>query len=555
MYIDITGLIGWAGSGKTKRLIDGILKALPALGNDPHSVGVSSFSRASNRTSVERAAKAIGCPEKHLSEDGWFRTMHSIAYQCTEAKGGELLTGKKEDIEWMSKTLGCELHTSFCPVTGEPIYSTFDPNDVVTIALNLWSLSRSTMRPLHVVAQEAFQSGQVNINMSAIVSVLKQYESAKRIDGRSDFTDLVSRFAGVEHDPEEGVSRVEAEGYVPEIQLWVFDEMQDTSPLLMEVAKRLVAAPSVRKVVLAGDPGQTIHQWNGADPSCFLDFGFTNREFMTKTWRCPKQIVDVGIRALKQIRASSFRYDRDIEAANMDGSVNAAHSLSSLSRCKPGEDWLVLARTNFQANRMRDEFKKLHIPVTATTAQDGGPSRKQVGMKALLDMERGKAVTGEQFAQAIALLPSRDANSDPVVRRGYKSKWKDSNHIGSWEVVFKTELHEAGIDTRGVGYVMSGEWPKLVTGGNDWRDIVDRHGIEHTKTPTIKIGTVHSAKGMEAENVFVLTTSSERIEEAANRSTDRHNEECRISYVAATRAKKSLTVCDEGGYYRMRGLR
>lgn len=111
MVVDVTALIGWAGSGKTTRLTDGILRALPALGNDPHSIGVSSFSRASNRTSVQRAAKQIGCSEKHLSEDGWFRTMHSIAYQCTEAKAGELLTGKKDDVEWMSETLGCELHT------------------------------------------------------------------------------------------------------------------------------------------------------------------------------------------------------------------------------------------------------------------------------------------------------------------------------------------------------------------------------------------------------------------------------------------------------------
>lgn len=555
MVVDVTALIGWAGSGKTTRLTDGILRALPALGNDPHSIGVSSFSRASNRTSVQRAAKQIGCSEKHLSEDGWFRTMHSIAYQCTEAKAGELLTGKKDDVEWMSETLGCELHTSFCPVTGQAIYSTFDPNNLVTIALNLWSLSRSSMRPLHEVAQEAYQEGQMNINLPAIVSILKQYETAKRIDGRSDFTDLVSRFAGVEHDPAEGVERVEPLGYVPELKLWVFDEMQDTSPLLMEVAKRLVSAPSVRKVVLAGDPGQTIHQWNGADPDCFLNYEFTRREFMTKTWRCPKQVVDVGINALRQIRDSSFRYDREIESTNAEGTIEHIQSLQGLARCNPGEDWLVLARTNFQANRIRDEFKKLQIPVTTTTANEGALPKKQIGMKALLDMEQGKAVTGEQFAEAIALLPSKDANADTVVRRGFKGKWKDTNHIGSWEVVFKTELHEAGIDTRGVGYVMSGEWPKLVTGGRDWRDVVDRHGLQHTKTPTIKVGTVHSAKGMESEHVFVLTTTSERIQKSADQSTERHNEECRISYVAATRAKKSLTLCDEGGNYRMRGLR
>ena len=554
MTVDITALIGWAGSGKTTRLTEGILNALPALGNDPHAIGVSSFSRASNRTSVERAAKEIGCSEKHLCEDGWFRTMHSIAYQCTEAKAGELLSGNKEDVEWISETLGCELHTTLCPVTGERIYTTFDPNDLVSTALNLWSLARSSMKPLWKVADEATRAGQLGINLPAIVSLLKQYESAKRIDGRSDFTDLVSRFAGVEHDPEDDVRRVEPEGFVPALKLWVFDEMQDTSPLLMEVANRLITAPSVRKVVLAGDPGQTIHQWNGADPNCFLSVDFSHREFMTKTWRCPSQIVDVGITALKGIRDTTFNYDREIESTNSDGVIHFTRSLQGLGRCRPGEEWLILARTNFQANRMRDEFKRLQVPVATTAANSSRPSKKQTGMKALLDMERGKPVTGEQFAQAIAMLPSKDSNSDSIVRRGYKGKWKDQNHIESWEVVFSKELHEAGIDERGVGYVLSGRWPELVTGGRDWRGVVDRHGIEHTRTPTIQVGTVHSAKGMEADHVFVLTTSSERIEQAATASVDRHNEECRISYVAATRARKTLTLCDEGGIYKMRGL-
>ena len=555
MVVDVTQVLGWAGSGKTKRLTDGICKALPALGNDPHAIGVSSFSRASNQASVERAAKAFGCTEKYLREDGYFKTMHAIAYQGIEAKHGSLITGKKDDVEWLSESLGCELHTSFDPTTGEAIYKAFDQNSIADTALNLWTLSRASMKPIHEVAAKAIQVGGQGIQVDQIVSIVRQYETSKRVDGRQDFTDLVSSFAGINHDPVDGSYHVEPEGYVPAIQLWVFDEFQDTSPLLMEVCRRLVSAPTVRKVVLAGDPGQTIHQWNGADPNCFLGYEYTRREFMHKTWRCPSQVVEVGTRALGHIKNSEFKYDREIEAAHDNGVVRRCSSMDYLSMCKPGEDWLVLARTRWHAQRIFDHFKKLQVPVTSTGTTEGVVSKKQIGLKALLDMERGRPVTGSQFANAIALLPSKDSNSDVVVQRGFKNKWKDQNHIESWEVVFSKELQEAGIAERGAGYILSGTWPKLVNGGTAWREVVDRHGIDHTKAPTIKVGTVHSAKGLEAEKVFVLTTTSERIEKSAGRDIDRANEEARISYVAATRAKQELVICNELGPFSMRGLK
>ena len=62
---------------------------------------------------------------------------------------------------------------------------------------------------------------------------------------------------------------------------------------------------------------------------------------------------------------------------------------------------------------------------------------------------------------------------------------------------------------------------------------IDRYGVNEVREPSIRIGTVHSVKGMEARNVFCLAGSTGRIE----RDGDPAEELC-LKYVAVTRAAK-----------------
>ncbi len=51
---------------------------------------------------------------------------------------------------------------------------------------------------------------------------------------------------------------------------WIFvDEFQDTSPIQWEILKRIHHAPD-NKIVIVGDPRQSIYRFRGADPSLFL---------------------------------------------------------------------------------------------------------------------------------------------------------------------------------------------------------------------------------------------------------------------------------------------
>jgi superfamily I DNA/RNA helicase len=59
------------------------------------------------------------------------------------------------------------------------------------------------------------------------------------------------------------------------------------------------------------------------------------------------------------------------------------------------------------------------------------------------------------------------------------------------------------------------------------------------------VGTIHSVKGAEADNVALLTTTSRRVQQS-DEDTEQHDEECRIAYVAVTRAKRNLWIINEG---------
>jgi superfamily I DNA/RNA helicase len=64
-----------------------------------------------------------------------------------------------------------------------------------------------------------------------------------------------------------------------------------------------------------------------------------------------------------------------------------------------------------------------------------------------------------------------------------------------------------------------------------------------TQTPTIRISTIHSAKGREARRIVLVTGITQRTEASMDKNPD---QEARTWYVGVTRAKEQLDIV--GGY-------
>jgi DNA helicase-2/ATP-dependent DNA helicase PcrA len=61
----------------------------------------------------------------------------------------------------------------------------------------------------------------------------------------------------------------------------------------------------------------------------------------------------------------------------------------------------------------------------------------------------------------------------------------------------------------------------------------------------LKIDTIHAAKGKEVDNVLLVKNVTWKIVQSINNSMDGKDNEMRIHYVGATRARKNLFVVSD----------
>ena len=67
-------------------------------------------------------------------------------------------------------------------------------------------------------------------------------------------------------------------------------------------------------------------------------------------------------------------------------------------------------------------------------------------------------------------------------------------------------------------------------------------GEELSKKARVKLSTIHSAKGGEADNVLLIMDNTKTIREATEKSPDKDDEEHRVWYVGVTRTKQNLYI-------------
>jgi DNA helicase-2/ATP-dependent DNA helicase PcrA len=536
--VQIARLIGAAGSGKTTELLRIMEAALPKLGGDPLRLGFASFTRAARAEAVGRAAAAWGVSPGMLDGEGWFRTVHSTAKRCLGIGPGQLIGDKAPDIEWISNALGVKVSTNIDEETGRQKFVGGQEG----AALNAWDHARNTLLPLDEVVRRSRRLDDNVPDYAAVVRIAERYESAKRIEDRLDFSDLLLRFSGLRVHPTDGVQHVEPEGELPPVSAWLFDEQQDASPLLDAACKRLVSAESVKWCYVVGDPFQAIFGFAGSSAECFLGWPAEKERTMPKSYRCPKPILELGERCLRRMHKGYF--DRGVAPADHEGRIFDTETDVPLAAARPDEEWLFIARTNFEAGRLYASLHAAGKPARWVKQPDGVTVRGQ-GLAALHALEKGKPVTGAEWGRAVELLPTVNKAKEPMLARGVKTGWA-KKHADDWDVIFPNELEKVGATAPLVEQIRSGKWCGLVDRGEEWRRHAERWGADLASNSRIRVGTIHSVKGMEADNVALLTTISRRVEQGRDDCHAQHDEECRIAYVGVTRARRNLYVVNEG---------
>lgn len=541
--------IGGAGTGKTSLMKQTAEKALarPEMGGNPFALGYSSFTRAARLEAAVRCGTAWGYAPEELMERGWFRTAHSVCFKQLGVSRGEMISGNKDDEKWVSEAIGSDVAfaVSEDEEGGVAIYQG-DP--VAAAALNYWSLARNVCRPLReiVEADPSFDAPSAG----EVIKRIEMYEQAKRLDGRWDFTDLLSRFVGLKFDPVDGPIEVTPEGAVPdEVVGWIFDEAQDASRLLDLACRRLVTGDACRWAWLVGDPYQVLFNWAGASASHFMSWHVEKQHIMPKSYRCPREIMEAGERCLQRL---PDYWDRGIAPADHDGRIEESENFEDdLYDLRPDEDTLVIARTNRNVAKIKAILEDIGTPYRYVKQKHEGRTCKEQGMAGLWHLQHGQGVSGESWGRIIEMLPSKTTDGREWLVRGSKAKWK-KGLSEQFDRVYPEDLPTLGASPELCQAIASGQWAGLPDGGTKWVRAAKKWGVEAVTEPKIRIGTVHSSKGMEASKVIVLTSISQRCRDAEETDDSKFAEERRIEYVACTRAKHKLILAhDPRARYRM----
>jgi DNA helicase II / ATP-dependent DNA helicase PcrA len=479
-------ILGGPGCGKTTRLL-GIMEEELARGVRPERLAFVSFTKKAVGEAATRAQSKFNLTPRELP---YFRTIHSLAYRLLGVTQGEIMQHK----HW--NELGGALGYTFSR------HANMDDGMAPTGRErgDLLRFIEQLARVRCVGMEEQIRDSREEVTPQELARYLSTLASYKRDAGVMDFTDLLERYV--------------AEGAPCPVDVAIIDEAQDLSRLQWKLIKRAFAG--VQRMYVAGDDDQAIFAWSGADVDTFLALK-GEREVLDVTHRLPRHLYGYSQMIVSRL---SRRYEKKATPRDARGELSRLNSWEQ-APIAAGDTWMLLARNSFYLAPLKEYLHGAGLPY----ATHGGSSVDPKHLRAISAWERlrkGDALPAAQVRDAYAFMP---------VEHGHKTLPK----VTDAALLTLAELRT------GHGCLTDAPWhdalTKIPLRDRTYYRAIKRRGESLGQTPRIYIGTIHSVKGGEADNVLLIPNLTQRTWEGYERDRD---DEHRTFYVGATRAKERL---------------
>lgn len=376
--------------------------------------------------------------------------------------------------------------------------------------------------------------------IGAFGEIIGKYETQKRVWGKLDFCDLLFRYAGIRVDENLEFQETYPEGSVPaEIDLWIVDEFQDCSSILDRCCQRL--AEAAQELWLLGDVYQSVYGFSGSEWQIMRAREIQAKEegrrvVLNRSWRNPEPVIEWG----EDILRRDPQYEsREPVSETGEGSTGLVE-WKELVRLLPllvNSDTMVLSRTWFNLGKVAQLLDSAGIPWKSI--QEKMKSRWEAPVQiafvlVLRDLREGLRISEHDWRRVTEELPQKMDGRELFVR-GAKARWKK---MECSQEVKRTldELEEWGATPEFADFIRTERWrvDKILL----LDQAIERFGIECVRNPGIRLGSCHSAKGLGARNVFVLSASTEKASGAA---VDFY-EDLFLKYVAITRTRENYRL-------------
>lgn len=395
------------------------------------------------------------------------------------------------------------------------------------------------------------------------------------------------------------------------MQYVMVDEFQDVSPRQYRIA-RLIAEKH-HNLFIVGDPDQTIYTWRGADVNLILNFDKIYPDATTivlsENYRSTPQILTLSNSLISK---NEFRYPKELRAMSRDSEKPVmfharsekgeaswiARRIARLVKAgaKPA-DIAILYRAHHLSRPIEDALMKYDIKYTIFSGTAFYARREVKDVLAYLRMLT--AADDIAFMRTVNTPSRRIGRQKLAVIRNTA----DNEDISLYEALKKVAYTPLFAHTDAKGYIYTVEEGRRLLGtmslGDLMQHILDMSGYEEmlrnlsewerldnlaelkraieeaghdddegletfltraalianidrksADADTVKMMTVHTAKGMEFPAVFVCGMSEGNFPSRRSSGPEDIEEERRLAYVAVTRAERLLFLSDSEGFSR-----
>jgi ATP-dependent DNA helicase UvrD/PcrA len=580
-------VIAGAGSGKTRTLVYRVAR-LVEIGVDPENILLLTFTRKAAGEMLDRAAGLSDVRCRFVSGG----TFHSLANRVLRRYAGMLGFDRaftildRSDMEEVIRSLLQENQMNRgvgrFPKTGTLA-------NILSKAANFSGSLETCME------EEYFQFLPV---LDQVDRLRQLYAEYKKSHSMMDYDDLIIFFRRL-LEREESVRKELGEQY----SHILVDEYQDTNTIQADIVKWLGAEH--QNVMVVGDDSQSIYSFRGANyrnmfefPSFFpgariikLEENYRSTQpILTFTNALMAQAGEKYTKCLFTRRGGgdkpkvvNTRTDPD-QARYVSGFIR-----EQLARGRSLSDFAVLFRAGYHSFELEVELARLAIPYV----KYGGFKFLESGhIKDLLAHLRVIANRNDpvSWGRILRLLKNVGHAKSNAIIRWMKDEGKGPDQLGEWpsggkgmeglkalaellrmlsskDIVLKTAVEKVIEYYTPILEAKFDDFPRrakeleqLIQMAERYKGIrsfLDDLTLEPPTSPAdlngkpqeerLTLSTVHSAKGLEWPVVFIIWLMEGRFPPArAYQNDEALEEERRLLYVAATRAKDQLILCYPG---------
>lgn len=538
---------GAPGTGKTTTIFNEI-EARASDGVNVDDILVVTFTRSARRDAEKELRDVYPLVEPD-DVDNRVRTFHGAA--LVAAIGGGAVVDPSEQI--IVRDSNPEVYAEFCRRHALPFERDEDPSwdeirsgDVGDLPPGNKLFRTADWLALTQRTYEDHPRAPVSPNMDfdRVVELLAAWDEFK-----AEGTEFETRSGELVQAPyfehHDYVDAAIERGLVPDGRFLYADEFQDLSPQEYCLFKTWRESGQFDGITAAGDPEQSIYGFREASSYFFEEMPVDEVETLKTSYRCPSAIADVASGILDdhpQTDPRGFNAAEDgggVQEINVQADSDLRDTvLDAIGAYAPSDnaDVFVLTRANHQAISIASAFEDLGIPYRMLS----GYSRwEAIGTihAALRAIDQERHATVDMIAMLLDNMPDRIAaehaaelDQDALLTGGeYKDELIGPETLGRAFPASPTEIVGQLAD-------ISRSRREILRNAFDHDDLADHHPSD------VHVGTIHSAKGLEADCVILCPEITPRVEDAYYADEETAAEEHRLFYVGASRARARLII-------------